>query len=371
MAWAEDTVGRRQYVVKVMELATHKVLPIALPNVENNIIWAGDNQTFFYIEKDPETLLGFRVRSHRLDSANHTDVAADPLVWDAGRRELLHAARRAPRTRNTCSSTRRARCPPRSGTPTPPPRNSSSRCSCRASATMSTRWSTPTTAGSCAPTGRRRTSASSRCRAAPKATARNGRTSSRIATMPSSTHSTCRATSSPSRSIRAACASCAFGRGHGTAAQDVFVTADEPSYTMALDVNREFDSDKLRYTYHVHGDADAPRTTTTSRRGERELLKREPVLGGYDPANYATEFAWATARDGTKVPVSHRVPQDHAARRHRAAAADRLWLVRLDLRSRSSPTCLRRCWIAASSSPSRTSAAARKWAAPGTRTASC
>ncbi len=81
MAWAEDTVGRRQYVVKVMELATRKVYPIALPNVENNVIWAGDNQTFFYIEKDPETLLGFRVRSHRLDSANHTDVAADPLVW--------------------------------------------------------------------------------------------------------------------------------------------------------------------------------------------------------------------------------------------------------------------------------------------------
>jgi oligopeptidase B len=30
---------------------------------------------------------------------------------------------------------------------------------------------------------------------------------------------------------------------------DVFVTADEQSYTMSLDVNREFDSDKLRYTY--------------------------------------------------------------------------------------------------------------------------
>ena len=81
MAWAEDTVGRRQYVAKVMDLATHKVYPIALPNVENNVIWAGDNQTFFYIEKDPKTLLGFRVRSHRLDSANHTDVTADPVVW--------------------------------------------------------------------------------------------------------------------------------------------------------------------------------------------------------------------------------------------------------------------------------------------------
>ena len=82
LAWAEDTVGRRQYVVKVMDLTTHRVLPIALPNVENNIVWAGDNKTFLYVEKDPETLLGFRVRSHSIDSANHTDVAADPLVWE-------------------------------------------------------------------------------------------------------------------------------------------------------------------------------------------------------------------------------------------------------------------------------------------------
>ena len=76
-----------------MELATRKIFPVALPNVENNVVWAGDNQTFFYIEKDPETLLGYRVRSHRLDSANHTDVAADPLVWEQKDDELLHAAR--------------------------------------------------------------------------------------------------------------------------------------------------------------------------------------------------------------------------------------------------------------------------------------
>jgi oligopeptidase B len=83
----------------------------------------------------------------------------------------------------------------------------------------------------------------------------------------------------------------------------VFVTADEPSYTMALDVNREFDSDRLRYTYTSMV---TPRTTYEFdfNTGQRELLKRDPVLGGYDPARYATEFAWATARDGTKVPVS-------------------------------------------------------------------
>jgi oligopeptidase B len=85
--------------------------------------------------------------------------------------------------------------------------------------------------------------------------------------------------------------------------KDVFVTADEPSYTMALDVNREFDSDTLRYTYTSMV---TPRTTYDYdfATGQRQLLKREPVLGGYDPAKYATEFAWATARDGTKVPVS-------------------------------------------------------------------
>ncbi|HYT31518.1 MAG TPA: prolyl oligopeptidase family serine peptidase, partial [Thermoanaerobaculia bacterium] len=37
---------------------------------------------------------------------------------------------------------------------------------------------------------------------------------------------------------------------------------------------------------------------------ERMLLKRTPVLGGYDPANYVSERRWATASDGTKVPIS-------------------------------------------------------------------
>jgi oligopeptidase B len=38
--------------------------------------------------------------------------------------------------------------------------------------------------------------------------------------------------------------------------------------------------------------------------GERQLMKRTPVLGGFDSANYRTELVWAPARDGAKVPVS-------------------------------------------------------------------
>jgi len=38
--------------------------------------------------------------------------------------------------------------------------------------------------------------------------------------------------------------------------------------------------------------------------GKSTLLKRHEVLGGYDPTQYVSERLWATARDGTKVPVS-------------------------------------------------------------------
>jgi oligopeptidase B len=38
--------------------------------------------------------------------------------------------------------------------------------------------------------------------------------------------------------------------------------------------------------------------------GELILRKRQPVLGGYDPADYEQHRSWATAEDGTRVPVS-------------------------------------------------------------------
>jgi len=38
--------------------------------------------------------------------------------------------------------------------------------------------------------------------------------------------------------------------------------------------------------------------------GTAHLLKRQEVLGGYDPSQYVSERLWATARDGTKVPIS-------------------------------------------------------------------
>jgi oligopeptidase B len=72
---------------------------------------------------------------------------------------------------------------------------------------------------------------------------------------------------------------------------------------MGLSVNAEPGPDWLRYTYTS---LTTPATTfeVNTRTGERKLLKEQPVLGGFDKNNYVTERLWATARDGTKVPVS-------------------------------------------------------------------
>jgi oligopeptidase B len=37
---------------------------------------------------------------------------------------------------------------------------------------------------------------------------------------------------------------------------------------------------------------------------DKTLLKRDPVIGDFDPANYHSEFLFARARDGTPIPVS-------------------------------------------------------------------
>jgi oligopeptidase B len=38
--------------------------------------------------------------------------------------------------------------------------------------------------------------------------------------------------------------------------------------------------------------------------GTLNLLKRQPVLGDFDPAHYEQHRVWATAEDGTRVPIS-------------------------------------------------------------------
>jgi oligopeptidase B len=81
------------------------------------------------------------------------------------------------------------------------------------------------------------------------------------------------------------------------------IPAPEPVYSVGLGTNREFETDKVRYSYQSFI---TPASTYDYdvKTGKSELLKRQPVLGGYDPTLYKSERVSATAPDGTKVPVS-------------------------------------------------------------------
>ncbi|MBN0040637.1 S9 family peptidase [Cellulosimicrobium cellulans] len=81
------------------------------------------------------------------------------------------------------------------------------------------------------------------------------------------------------------------------------VAFDEPLYTAALAGNPEWDQPNVRLSYASFV---TPSTVYDLRveTGELTLLKQQPVLGGYDAADYVQRREWATAEDGTRVPVS-------------------------------------------------------------------
>ncbi len=89
------------------------------------------------------------------------------------------------------------------------------------------------------------------------------------------------------------------GGGRG----EYYLDFGEPAYVAWVSVNREFDTPQLRYVYMS---LTTPSTTYDydMRTKQRTLLKRDQILGGFDPANYVTERIYTTARDGARVPVS-------------------------------------------------------------------
>lgn len=79
LAFTVDSVSRRLYGLQIKNLVTGTVYPEIITNVEgNDICWAADNKTVFYVKKDVTTLLGFQVWRHELG----TDPAKDVMVFE-------------------------------------------------------------------------------------------------------------------------------------------------------------------------------------------------------------------------------------------------------------------------------------------------
>ncbi len=294
VVYGDDTNGRRQYTLRVKNLATGETLPEAIPGTAGYGVWADDNKSFFYVENDPKTLLTKRVKKHVIG----TDPKTDPVVYEE-KDDTFYMG--VGRTRDDKF------------------------ISIYLDSTVSNeQWYTPA-----ANPGEFKLLAGRERDVEYSADHFDGRwvirtnadkaTNFKVVTAPTDSASRMNwkdwIAHDPEVYIEgielfdgfSAVAERSGGlervRILREGAKDEYVKADETAYSMGLDANPEPDSEWLRYSYTSLA---TPATTyeVNTSTGERRLLKQQPVPG-YDPSKYTTERVWVPARDGkTRIPVS-------------------------------------------------------------------
>lgn len=78
LAWTEDTVGQRRYTLRFRDLRKGVDLAERIDGVIEQMAWANDSRTLFYIRQDPVTLQSGPVWRHRVGTAAEADV----MVYD-------------------------------------------------------------------------------------------------------------------------------------------------------------------------------------------------------------------------------------------------------------------------------------------------
>lgn len=77
ISYAVDTVSRRKYTIYIKNLETGEVYPEKIRNTTGGATWANDNKTLFYARKDEETLRSNKIYKHHLG----TKAKDDELVF--------------------------------------------------------------------------------------------------------------------------------------------------------------------------------------------------------------------------------------------------------------------------------------------------
>ncbi len=313
LAFCEDTVGRRQYCLRIKNLQSGEILTDSLSNVEANIAWANDNATVLYVEKDPETLLGLHVKKHRRGE----DTEADTLVFTQTDRSFYTGVVKSKSERfifvymeSTVSSEWRyaeADDPALSFkvflAHEPDHEYQIEHLGDRF--IVRTNWHALNFRLMQAPVGE----AVDRARWQELVPHRDDSFIQDFEVFARYIALTVRTGGLKKIGIQAllpADTGEPSTLGPGTLVADrpaFFIASEEPAYSMDISVNPELDTDLVRYTY---SSLSTPTTVYdyNVRSGENQLLKRDPVLGDFDPANYQSEFFFAAARDGKRIPVS-------------------------------------------------------------------
>ena len=78
VSYGIDTTGRRQYTLHIKDLKTNKIFKDEISNTTGGSTWANDNKTLFYTKKDETTLRSEAIYKHQLN----TDQKSDVLVYE-------------------------------------------------------------------------------------------------------------------------------------------------------------------------------------------------------------------------------------------------------------------------------------------------
>lgn len=296
LAYVEDTSGRRQYTLKVRDLRTGKELSDELTGLSSSIAWAGDSQTLYVVKNDPVTLLSTQVLQHRLGD----DVAKAKLVYEEKDNSFYMGVGNTTDDKfvliylgSTVSSELLVQdaAKPGSTFTALAPRERDIKYDAdhiNGRWLIRTDWQAP---------NYRIMSVD------------NAKIGDRANWQPLIAHS-------DSVFIQGFAAFNNYlaisERSDGlrrirvmpwqTPDKSFYVASDEAAYVTGFDVNPQQNTDWLRYSYTS---LTTPRSVyqLNMKTGEKQLLK-ETEVPGFDKALYQTERVWATAKDGTKVPVS-------------------------------------------------------------------
>jgi oligopeptidase B len=296
MAFATDTVGRRFYEIRFQNLDTGELLGDAIVRVTPNMAWANDNRTLFYTKQDPVTLRAYQIYRHVLG----TDPATDELVYEEADEEFSCYVAKTKSKRymiigcyQTLSSEFRfldADDPAGEFTiflPREPKHEHSIDH-------FGDHFYIRTNEGDAQNFKLMRTPVS-----------RTGKENWEDV-LPHrddvlleyfdvfSDHLVVVERKDGLVQMR-------IRPWNGEA--EHYLDFGEPAYLAYVSTNPEIDTDVLRYGYTSLTTPNSIYDYNMVTR-ERELLKREEVLGGFDPSDYVTERLYAPARDGARVPVS-------------------------------------------------------------------
>ncbi len=282
--------------IRCKDIATGELLGDVIENVESDVAWADDNRTLLYVEKDPVTLLGRRVRAHVLG----TPVATDRLVYEEPDESFDLMVMRSKSERHlyigsestTSSEWRYARADdPSLSFAVVVPREANHEYQVEdldERMLIRTNWQAENFRIVAAPL------AACSDRAHWRDVVPHDR---EVFLQSMEVFRDFLAVNERSGGLLR------IRVQRWSGGEPFYLAADDPTYTMQLGSNPELDTSSLRYVYTS---LTTPATTYDydMRSGDRQLRKREPVLGDFDPASYTSELLWAPARDGERVPVS-------------------------------------------------------------------